>query len=82
MGKRWFDIKRWGIEIPRRIMNAAGNPSVITDWLLKDDARRAIQIPLKVRSAGYDPNYRDKDRKAVTHKPSEVGDKLPLVNIQ
>lgn len=82
MGKRWFDIKRWGIEIPRRVMNAAGNPSVITDWLLKDDARRAMQIPLKVRSAGYDPNYRDKDRKAVTHKPSEVGDKLPLVNIQ
>ena len=57
-GKRWFDIKRWGIEIPRRTMDGAGAPSKITDWLKVDDPRRAIQIPLKVRDAGYEPNPR------------------------
>ena len=57
-GMRWFDIKRWGIEIPRRVMNADGEPSEITDWLRVDDARRAIQIPQKVISAGLAPNPR------------------------
>lgn len=57
-GKRWFDIKRWGIEIPRRTMTADGKPSKITDWLKVDDPRRAIQIPQKVREAGYEPNPR------------------------
>ena len=57
-GKRWFDIKRWGIEIPRRVMNAAGNPDHINDWLTVDDPRRAIQVPQKVREAGYTPNPR------------------------
>ena len=58
-GKRWFDIKRWGIEIPRRTINSAGNPEEITDWLTVDDPRRAIQIPQEVVSAGYEPNPRD-----------------------
>lgn len=57
-GKRWFDIKRWGIEIPRRTMDAAGMPASIDDWLTVDDPRRAIQIPQKVREAGYTPNPR------------------------
>ena len=57
-GKRWFDIKRWGIEIPRRVMDASGVPESIKDWLLVDDPRRAIQIPQKVREAGYTPNPR------------------------
>ena len=57
-GKRWFDIKRWGIEIPRRVMNPAGLPETIKDWLTVDDPRRAIQIPQKVREAGYTPNPR------------------------
>lgn len=65
-GKRWFDIKRWGIEIPRRVMAADGTPDHVTDWLKVDDPRRAIQIPQKVRSAGYVPNKRaggsDEDR--------------------
>jgi len=60
-GKRWFDIKRWGIEIPRRVMNGAGNPDHITDWLVVDDLRRAIQIPQSVREAGYTPNPRETD---------------------
>ena len=57
-GKRWFDIKRWGIEIPRRVMTSAGAPDHVYDWLKVDDPRRAIQIPLKVRDAGYEPNPR------------------------
>ena len=58
LGLRWFDIKRWGIEIPRRTMDGDGTPLKITDWLLVDDPRRAIQIPQKVREAGYQPNPR------------------------
>lgn len=57
-GMRWFDIKRYGIEIPRRVMNAAGVPATKTDFLTKDDKRRALQIPLKVRQAGLEPNPR------------------------
>ncbi|MBQ7420510.1 MAG: RagB/SusD family nutrient uptake outer membrane protein [Prevotella sp.] len=60
-GKRWFDIKRWGIEIPRRVMTGSGNPDHITDWLVVDDLRRAIQIPQSVREAGYTPNPRETD---------------------
>lgn len=57
-GIRWFDIKRWGIEIPRRMMLANGKPEKICDWLLKDDLRRAVQIPQKVVDAGYEANER------------------------
>jgi hypothetical protein len=57
-GMRWFDIKRYGIEIPRRLMNSDGNPVQITDWLRIDDPRRAIQIPQKVVNAGLTPNPR------------------------
>lgn len=57
-GKRWFDIKRYGIEIPRRVMNTAGNPVRAYDWLTVDDERRALQIPTKSISAGYMPNPR------------------------
>ena len=57
-GKRWFDVKRWGIEIPRRKINTSGVPSEITDWLTVDDPRRAIQIPQSVVEAGYEPNPR------------------------
>ena len=57
-GLRWYDVKRYGIEIVRRTINAAGQPEVRTDVLRADDPRRAIQIPLKVRSAGVVPNPR------------------------
>jgi hypothetical protein len=60
MGMRWFDIKRYGIEIPRRVANAQGTPVKITDWLRVDDPRRAVQIPLKVREGGMQPNPRNK----------------------
>ena len=59
-GIRWFDIKRFGIEIPRRMMDGSGTPLKLLDWLSKDDPRRAMQLPPKVISAGYEPNPRNK----------------------
>ncbi len=51
-GLRWFDIKRYGIELTHSI----GISQVET--LRWDDPRRAIQIPAEVISAGLTPNYR------------------------
>lgn len=58
-GLRWFDIKRYGIEFPRRTMSADGVPLKKTDFLGKDDPRRAIQLPSKVLDAGVTPNPRN-----------------------
>lgn len=57
-GLRWFDIKRYGIEVPRRRMTAGGSVLRITDVLTKDDNRRALQLPLKVIAAGLPANVR------------------------
>ncbi len=57
-GKRWFDVKRYGIEIVRRVMNSGGTPEKQTDVLKKDDLRRAIQLPQKVIDAGMPKNPR------------------------
>lgn len=51
-GYRWFDIKRYGIEIEH---NIAGKG---TDKLAYNDLRRAIQLPQEVISAGLEPNPR------------------------
>lgn len=59
MGLRWFDIKRYGIEIPRRVMNADGVPAKKVDFLSKDDPRRALQLPNKVLDAGLEKNPRN-----------------------
>lgn len=58
LGLRWFDIKRYGIEIPRRVMNAEGKPERQLDFLKKDDPRRALQLPIKVIMAGLEGNPR------------------------
>lgn len=58
-GIRWFDIKRYGIEIPRRMMDASGTPLTLLDVLTVDDPRRAAQLPPKVISAGVEPNPRN-----------------------
>jgi hypothetical protein len=56
-GYRWFDIKRYGIELSRRsIKNNKVNR--IIDTLPKDDKRRAIQLPESVISAGVEANPR------------------------
>jgi len=49
-GTRWFDIKRYGIEIS----HAIGLFKV--ENLTYNDPRRAIQLPQEVISAGIDPN--------------------------
>jgi len=51
-GYRWFDIKRYGIEIT----HAIGRSRVET--LNYNDLRRAIQLPQEVISAGMVPNAR------------------------
>ena len=58
-GLRWYDVKCYGIEIVRRVINADGEPDQRTDLLRTDDPRRAIQIPLKARAAGVVPNPRE-----------------------
>ena len=57
-GKRWLDIKRYGIVIPRRLLGSDGKPAKVTDWLTVDDPRRAVQIPQKAIDAGFTPNPR------------------------
>lgn len=51
-GYRWFDVKRYGIEIERKI--GTGRVETLT-W---DDYRRALQIPQDVISAGMEPSPR------------------------
>ena len=60
VGLRWWDVKRYGIEIWRRTMGADGNPARLNDVLLKDDPRRAIQLPRLVIDAGLEANPRNK----------------------
>ncbi len=58
-GTRWFDIKRYNIEIVRRVMGADGFPETVTDSLKAGDPRRAVQIPAKVIKAGLQANPRN-----------------------
>lgn len=51
-GLRWQDLKRYGIEFSH---NRVGDTP---DVLLKDDPRRAIQLPQDVVNAGLTPNPR------------------------
>ncbi len=55
-GMRWMDIKRYNIEIPRRLIGANGKPSKNLDWLEKDDPRQVVQIPQSIREAGVAGN--------------------------
>lgn len=51
-GLRWFDIKRYGIELTHKI----GFDRV--EFLSWNDPRRAFQIPAEVIAAGFEPNKR------------------------
>ena len=55
-GLRWMDIRRYNIEIPRRLIGADGKPSKNLDWLEKDDPRQTVQIPQSIREAGVEGN--------------------------
>ena len=57
-GIRWFDVKRYGITIFRRVSDGDGAISSISDELKPGDPRRAVQIPLRVRDAGFQANPR------------------------
>ena len=57
-GLRWGDIKRYGITVYRRTVE--NRDITVTDTLLPDDPRRAIQLPSDVISAGLQPNPRNK----------------------
>ncbi|MWB93958.1 RagB/SusD family nutrient uptake outer membrane protein [Flavobacterium sp. GA093] len=51
-GIRWFDIKRFGLEVKHDIYN---QPTIV---LAKNDKRRALQIPLHASSNGIEKNPR------------------------
>ena len=57
-GLRFFDVKRYRIVYPRRVLNSRGVPESKTDELTIDDPRRAIQLPKKVIDAGLEKNPR------------------------
>lgn len=57
-GMRWFDVKRFGIEIYRRNYEPFSATFTETDKLTIDDKRRAIQIPQDAISGGHQPNPR------------------------
>ena len=58
MGMRWFDVKRYGIEITRRTLGTTLEVLDTYDRLTVDDERRAIQLPKDVITAGLTPNPR------------------------
>jgi hypothetical protein len=57
-GLRWFDVKRFGIVIYRRHLDANENVDIVLDSLPVDDPRRAIQLPASTINAGLTPNPR------------------------
>ncbi|MFR9165888.1 MAG: RagB/SusD family nutrient uptake outer membrane protein [Dysgonomonas sp.] len=56
-GMRWFDVKRYGMEIYRRRFSKM-NEITVTDFLPANDLRRAVQLPQEVTSAGLPANPR------------------------
>lgn len=56
-GMRWFDVKRYGLEIYRRVVY--NNQITVYDELKVDDPRRAIQLPQSVITAGIEANPRN-----------------------
>ena len=56
-GLRWGDIKRYGITVYRRTVD--NRIITVTDTMLPDDPRRAVQIPHDVVQAGLPANPRN-----------------------
>lgn len=83
-GLRWFDIKRYGIEITHEIDDKG------TMTLTWDDERRAIQLPQDVIIAGVEQNPRTTDNKGSASgsfhtnanvSPVVIGS-IPLIKVQ
>lgn len=60
MGLRWFDVKRYGIEIERRVLSSGTTVASVetATKLIARDKRAALQLPAEVISAGLTPNPR------------------------
>lgn len=58
LGLRWFDVKRYGIEISRRVVRDQNTIVSVGDKLVVRDNRRAFQLPQDVIDAGLTPNPR------------------------
>ncbi len=56
-GLRWYDLKRYGIEVPRFKKNKSGWYDLI-DVLKVNDNRRALQLPRNIISSGLTANPR------------------------
>ena len=56
-GMRWFDIKRYGIELEHEISDGVGG--VLTKKLIWNDDRRAIQLPQEAIAGGQTKNPRN-----------------------
>ncbi len=60
-GLRWFDIKRYGITIYRRVVENGTGAISVYDTMKKDDPRRAFQLPQEaIKDGGLTPNPRNK----------------------
>lgn len=57
-GARWWDVKRYGIEVDHRVMNSSGEPERLSGTLKARDPRLAIQLPTSVVQAGLEANPR------------------------
>lgn len=57
-GLRWFDIKRYGIEVHRRLIQGGKISEVGLNPLKSRYLRSAIQIPYEAIEAGHEPNPR------------------------
>lgn len=55
-GLRWFDIKRYGIEIVRTQIFNGTRPVATSNVLTKRDPRHALQIPQEAILSGLEPN--------------------------
>ena len=56
-GLRWYDIRRYGIEIYRHQLDNEGT-AYIKGVLSKDDKRRTLPLPIDVVAAGMQQNDR------------------------
>jgi starch-binding outer membrane protein, SusD/RagB family len=57
-GLRWFDVKRYGIEVTRRTIVSGAPGPISTNTLVVRDNRRAIQLPQDVITSGLTSNPR------------------------
>lgn len=53
-GRRFFDLKRWGMEWSHTYGDAESSTTVTLAW---DDERRAIEVPQEVLAAGLSSSY-------------------------